>query len=180
MIRAVHNIGHDGTAKKAVFRGVSLSDKLYIEESARIKVIAQSCSASGGVGPITTQIMIASRRTPTWKTLIARHESICRRRAVARGSLSCARTAFHPIFTLGDFSPARFSGHGNALIVAAVRHPPYPWRGRLELIKYPKIPLSGNRARVTFPAKDFGIERVQMDGVPQEKVRNSLSKFPYR
>lgn len=59
---------------------IESTDTRYV----RIKIIVRGCLTAAG--PITTQIMIASRYTPTWKTLIARHESICRRRCATGGT----------------------------------------------------------------------------------------------
>lgn len=68
---------------------IESTDTRYV----RIKIIVRGCLTAAG--PITTQIMIASRYTPTWKTLIARHESICRRR----------RATGEPVVCTNDFPP---------------------------------------------------------------------------
>lgn len=62
--------------------------------------------------PITTQIIIASGHTPTWKTLIARHESICRRRRATGEPIVCTNN-FPPYFyRLCLSSPSVFGPRG--------------------------------------------------------------------
>ena len=70
---------------------IESTDTRYV----RIKIIVRVCLTAAG--PITAQIMIASRYTPTWKTLIARHESICRRRRATREPVVCTND-FPPYF----------------------------------------------------------------------------------